>query len=162
MPVAARMLEFMDKSSWIRKMFEEGARLKSIHGADKVYDFSLGNPDVPPPKRVIERMTALAGPMFHGYMPNAGYPDVRTSIAAHLAPVYDVPLTGDSIIMSCGAGGAMNVALKALLNPGDEVMALAPYFVEYGFYVDNHGGSLVVANCDSEFLPDLKNIREKR
>ena len=161
MPVAAKMLEFMDKSSWIRKMFEEGARLKAIHGADRVYDFSLGNPDVPPPGHVIERMAALAGSMFHGYMPNAGYPDVRSAIAAHLAPIYDVRLTGDNIIMSCGAGGAMNVVLKALLNPGDEVMALAPYFVEYGFYADNHGGSLVVADCSREFLPDMKSIREK-
>lgn len=161
MPVAAKMLEFMEKSSWIRKMFEEGARLKAIHGAEKVFDFSLGNPDVPPPARVIERMTALAGPMFHGYMPNAGYPDVRSAIAANLAPVYGVPLTGDDIIMSCGAGGAMNVVLKALLDPGDEVMALAPYFVEYGFYADNHGGSLVVADCSGEFLPAMKNIKEK-
>ncbi|HPI93079.1 MAG TPA: pyridoxal phosphate-dependent aminotransferase [Deltaproteobacteria bacterium] len=161
MPVAAKMLAFMDKSSWIRKMFEEGARLKAIHGADRVQDFSLGNPDVPPPERVIDRMTALAGHMFHGYMPNAGYPDVRSAMAAHLAPIYEVPLTGDEIIMSCGAGGAMNVVLKALLNPGDEVMALAPYFVEYGFYADNHGGSLVVANCDKDFLPDMKAVREK-
>lgn len=161
MPVAAKMLEFMDRSSWIRKMFEEGARLKAINGADRVYDFSLGNPDVPPPARVIERMTSLAGRMFHGYMPNAGYPEVRAAIAGYLAPVYGVPLTGDDIIMSCGAGGAMNVVLKALLNPGDEVMALAPYFVEYGFYVDNQGGSLVVADCGSDFLPDMQRIRKR-
>ncbi|MCU0575998.1 MAG: pyridoxal phosphate-dependent aminotransferase [Desulfobacterota bacterium] len=158
MPVASKMLDFMEKSSWIRKMFEEGARLKAIHGSDRVYDFSLGNPDVPPPERVLMRMAALAGSMFHGYMANAGYPDVRSAIAAHLSPVYGVPLTADEIVMSCGAGGAMNVVLKALLNPGDEVIALAPYFVEYGFYADNHGGKLVVANCGSDFLPDMQAI----
>jgi aspartate aminotransferase len=152
------MLDFMEKSSWIRKMFEEGARLKAIHGSDRVYDFSLGNPDVPPPERVLTRMAALAGSMFHGYMANAGYSDVRSAVAAHLSPVYGVPLTADEIVMSCGAGGAMNVVLKALLNPGDEVIALAPYFVEYGFYADNHGGKLVAADCGADFLPDMQAI----
>ncbi|HOJ15159.1 MAG TPA: pyridoxal phosphate-dependent aminotransferase [Deltaproteobacteria bacterium] len=158
MPVAARMLDFMAKASWIRKMFEEGARLKSIHGADKVYDFSLGNPDVPPPPRVIESMSALARESFHGYMPNAGYPEVRNVLAAHLGGIYGVALTGEEIVMTCGAGGAMNVVLKALLDPGDEVIALAPYFVEYGFYADNHGGRLVTVPCRDDFLPDIRAI----
>ncbi len=161
MAVADKMLGFMEKSSWIRKMFEEGARLKAIHGQDNVYDFSLGNPDVPPPRRVIERMAALSADMFHGYMANAGYPEVRSAVAARLGPVYGVDLTGDDIVMSCGAGGAMNVVLKAILNPGDEVIALAPYFVEYGFYADNHGGKLVTAPCDENFLPRMETIADR-
>lgn len=158
MPVSARMLDFMAKSSWIRKMFEEGARLKALHGQGSVYDFSLGNPDIPPPPVVIDRMRDLAGSMFHGYMPNAGYPDVRDAVAKHLSFVYGVDLTGEEVVMSCGAGGGMNVVLKALLNPGDEVIVLAPYFVEYGFYVDNHGGKLVVVPCRQDFLPDIPAV----
>lgn len=161
MPVSAKMVRFMDKASWIRKMFEEGSRLKAIHGQDRVFDFSLGNPDVPPPGNAIDRMAELSRTMFHGYMPNAGYADVRSSIAGHLSGIYGVELTCDDIIMSCGAGGGLNVALKALLDPGDEVIALAPYFVEYGFYVDNHGGNLVVAACDGSFLPDIDEIARK-
>jgi aspartate aminotransferase len=161
MAVSAKMLQYMENASWIRKMFEEGARLKSIHGHDNVFDFSLGNPDIPPPGHALERMSALARTMFHGYMANAGYQDVRSSIAAHVSKVYEVPLTGDDIIMSCGAGGGLNVVLKAILDPGDEVIALAPYFVEYGFYVDNSGGKLVVAKCDKHFLPDMGKIAEK-
>ncbi|HVN70870.1 MAG TPA: pyridoxal phosphate-dependent aminotransferase, partial [Desulfomonilia bacterium] len=161
MPASVKMVQFMEKASWIRKMFEEGARLKSIHGADKVFDFSLGNPDVPPPGKVIERMASLSGTMFHGYMANAGYEDVRSRIAAHLERVYELPLTGDDIIMSCGAGGGLNVVLKAILDPGDEVIALSPYFVEYGFYVDNHGGKLVISPCDEQFLPSMDKIAEK-
>jgi aspartate aminotransferase len=161
MPASAKMIAFMEKASWIRKMFEEGSRLKSIHGPDNVFDFSLGNPDVPPPAKALELMAALTGTMFHGYMANAGYEDVRSRMAAHLCRVYDVPLTADDIIMSCGAGGGLNVVLKAILDPGDEVIALAPYFVEYGFYADNHGGKLVVVQCDEQFLPVVERIAEK-
>jgi len=161
MPVSVKMMGFMDKSSWIRRMFEEGARLKAIHGQDKVFDFSLGNPDVPPPEKTLQCMAELSRTMFHGYMPNAGYPDVRSTLAGHLSKIYGVGLTGDDIVMSCGAGGGLNVALKAMLDPGDEVMALAPYFVEYGFYVDNHGGRLVVADCGRDFLPDMAEIARK-
>jgi aspartate aminotransferase len=105
MSVAVRMKEYMKNSSWIRRMFEEGARLKAIHGAGNVYDFSLGNPDVPPPVRVIDTMAGLARTMSHGYMPNAGYPDARAAVARHAAEIYEVPLSGDDIVMTCGAGG---------------------------------------------------------
>jgi aspartate aminotransferase len=161
MSVSAKMLQFMENASWIRKMFEEGARLKSIHGPDNVFDFSLGNPDIPPPGHALESMATQARTMFHGYMANAGYADVRSSIAVHLSGMYEVPLTGDDIIMSCGAGGGLNVVLKAILDPGDEVLVLAPYFVEYGFYADNHGGKIVVAQCDDQFLPNMDKIAEK-
>ncbi|MRR36062.1 pyridoxal phosphate-dependent aminotransferase, partial [bacterium] len=159
MSVATRMKEYTKNSSWIRRMFEEGARLKAIHGAENVFDFSLGNPDVPPPPRVIETMTELAGTMGHGYMPNAGYPEVRSAIARHVSELHEVPLSSDDIVMTCGAGGGLNVVLKAITNPGDEVIAISPYFVEYGFYVENHGGVLKVAESAPDFLPSLKNIR---
>ena len=148
----------MEKSSWIRRMFEEGARLKAIHGAENVFDFSLGNPDIPPQKKVLEAMADISQYMSHGYMPNAGFADVRETVAAYASGLYEVALTADDIIMSCGAGGGLNVVLKSILDPGDEVIALSPYFVEYGFYVQNHGGSLVTAACTEDFLPDRENI----
>ena len=156
--VARQMQRYGQSSSWIRKMFEEGARLKAVHGADNVYDFSLGNPDLPPPQKAIMAMARLASEMSHGYMPNAGYPDVRQTVAAFATKEYGVRLTPEDIIMTCGAGGAINVVLRSILDPGDEVIALAPYFVEYGFYVENFGGTLSVARCDEQFFPDLQNI----
>jgi len=159
MMVAQQMLLYGQSSSWIRKMFEEGARLKAVHGADNVYDFSLGNPDLPPPQKAIMAMARLASEMSHGYMPNAGYPDVRQTIANFATKEYGVQLAPEDIIMTCGAGGGINVVLRSILNPGDEVIALAPYFVEYGFYVENFGGTLTVARCDEQFLPKLEHIK---
>jgi aspartate aminotransferase len=158
MTVARKMLGYMENASWIRKMFEEGARLKSIHGNDRVYDFSLGNPDVPPPKKVLDTMAALPPTMFHGYMPNAGYPEVRALVAGHVSDIYKVTLKAEDIIMSCGAGAGLNVVLKSILDPGDEVLVISPYFVEYGFYVENHGGSLVSIPSDEAFLPSIEAL----
>jgi len=158
MTVARKMLGYMENASWIRKMFEEGARLKSIHGKDRVYDFSLGNPDVPPPKKVLDTMTALPPAMFHGYMPNAGYPEVRELVAGHVSDIYKVTLKAEDIIMSCGAGAGLNVVLKSILDPGDEVLAISPYFVEYKFYVENHGGILVSIPSDEAFLPSIEAL----
>jgi aspartate aminotransferase len=158
MIVSQRMLHYMENSSWIRKMFEEGTRLKAIHGAENVFDFSLGNPDVPPPESVLRKMSELPAAMNHGYMANAGYADVRTALAAYASDLYEVPLSADDIVMSCGAGGGLNTVLKAITNPGDQVIAISPYFVEYGFYAENHGGSLVVAPGGPDFLPSMENI----
>jgi aspartate aminotransferase len=158
MTVARKMLGYMENASWIRKMFEEGARLKSIYGNDKVYDFSLGNPDIPPPPKVLDTMSTLPSVMFHGYMPNAGYPEVRELIAKHISGIYGVPLETEDIIMSCGAGAGINVVLKSILDPGDEVIAISPYFMEYRFYVENHGGILVSVPSDDDFLPSIKGI----
>jgi aspartate aminotransferase len=158
MIVAEKMVRYMENSSWIRKMFEEGNRLKAIHGAENVFDFSLGNPDVPPPDSVLRKMSELSLSMNHGYMANAGYVNVRKAIADHVSPVYEVALSADDIVMSCGAGGGLNAVLKAVVNPGDEVVAISPYFVEYGFYIENHGGSLVVAKSGPDFLPSLENL----
>jgi aspartate aminotransferase len=158
MIVADKMVRYMENSSWIRRMFEEGTRLKAIHGEANVFDFSLGNPDVPPPQAVLEKMSGLSLTMNHGYMANAGYAAVRAAIAEYASPLYEVTLTADDIVMSCGAGGGLNTVLKAITNPGDEVIAISPYFVEYGFYAENHGGTLVVAPSGLDFLPSMENI----
>lgn len=163
MAVSEKMKNFSEKSSWIRKMFEEGARLKAQFGADQVFDFSLGNPDVPPPPqfRQILRETAMdETPGQHSYMPNGGLPWVREAIAARMSAEQGVTIHYGDMLMACGAAGALNVTMKALLNPGEEVIMLAPYFVEYSFYVDNHGGVGKVVQTNDEFDIDLRAIEE--
>lgn len=163
MAVAQKMLQFMEKSSWIRKMFEEGARLKKIHGDDKVFDFSLGNPNVPPPPIVKEKLRELVHrdlPGMHGYMPNAGLQETREAIAAYLSKEHGFSLGPEQIVATCGAGGALNIILKALLDPGDELLVPAPYFVEYGFYADNHGGVLKTVPTGVDFTLDLEAIEK--
>jgi aspartate aminotransferase len=128
----------------IRAMFEAGALLKKRHGEEAVCDFSLGNPDLPPPDIVAEALREAADgagkPFAFGYMPNAGLPDVRETLARHLSAEQGIVLAGDDVLLTCGAAGGLNVLLRAVLNPGDEVLAPAPCFVEYGFYAANHGG----------------------
>ena len=143
MAIAKKISGFIEKASWIRKMFEEGERLRKIHGADKVYDFTLGNPNLEPPKEFDEEFRRLAEhpiPGMHRYMSNAGYEETRKAIAAILVEHSGLPVTDSHVIMTCGASGALNVTLKTILNPGEEVIILTPYFVEYKFYIDNHGG----------------------
>jgi len=150
-------------ASFIRKMFEEGERLRKIHGPEKVYDFSLGNPSGEPPKAIKERLKKLAlEPVqgMHRYMSNAGYADTRRAVAELLTGQTGLPFTEDHIVMTCGAGGALNVALKTLLDPGDEVIVLAPFFMEYKFYIDNHGGVLQIAHTDEDFMLDMHAIEE--
>lgn len=150
----------LGNSSWIRKMFEEGARLSSMYGADKVYDYSLGNPYAEPPVEVIESLKKhIMGNEkgIHRYMNNAGYPEVREKIAQSLKKESNVELCAKNVIMTVGAAGGLNVVLKSLLNPLEEVIVFAPYFVEYNFYVDNNGGKTVVVPPDtSTFEPDLE------
>jgi aspartate aminotransferase len=139
-------------------MFEQGRRLKAIHGADKVYDFSLGNPDLDPPGEVLEVLSqeaARTGHMIHSYMPNAGLLEARQAVAESYNRRLGLGLVADDVVMTSGAAGAMNITLKALLEPGDEVIGLVPYFAEYTFYVDNHGGTFVPVPTDAQFLPDL-------
>jgi aspartate aminotransferase len=145
MAIAAKMNQFIEKSSWIRKMFEEGARLKKIHGEDKVFDFSLGNPNVPPPPAVREKLIELAQddePGMHAYMPNAGFDSTRSAMSTYFCKEFCIAMAYEQVVVTCGAAGGLNIIFKALLDPGDEVLCPAPYFVEYGFYVDNHGGAL--------------------
>jgi aspartate aminotransferase len=165
MPISDRMRDALKNASMVRRMFEEGARLKAIHGEDWVYDYSLGNPDLPPPAsfaRALRYAAAEAGaPGYHGYMPNGGWPDVRDEVAAYLAEInrgLSARFTGENVVMTVGAAGAINCALKAILNPGDEVIVLAPYFMEYRFYVENHGGSIVVAETDDSFRPVPESV----
>lgn len=158
MSISHQMRTYMDQASWIRKMFEEGARLKQIYGADQVFDFSLGNPNVPPPPSVKEALLRIIhnGPTsLHSYMPNAGLAQTRERLAAYLAREHGTPLRADHVIMTCGAAGALNVIFKALLDPGDEVVVPAPFFVEYGFYAENHGGTLKTLPTGSDFSLDL-------
>ncbi len=163
MAVADKMKGFSEKSSWIRKMFEEGAKLKIQYGEDQVFDFSLGNPDIPPPPKFREVLLDMAQnttPGQHSYMPNGGLPWVREAIAARMSREQGVEIHHGDLLMACGAAGALNVTMKALLNPGDEVILLAPYFVEYSFYVDNHGGIGKVVHTDERFAIDLTAIEE--
>jgi aspartate aminotransferase len=154
--VAEKIKGMMERSSWIRKMFETGNELKAKHGRDRVFDFSLGNPNLEPPAAFIGNIQELLTlPQSHGYMPNAGYPDVRSQVAEYVAAEQGVELTGDQIIMTCGAGGALNVALKSIINPGDVVLAATPCFMEYAFYVDNHGGKLELVNSKADFDLDV-------
>jgi aspartate aminotransferase len=142
-------------------MFEEGTRLKAQHGPDKVYDFSLGNPNLEPPPAVHQALNKVLNqeaPALHAYMPNAGYPQTRKAIADFLTQEHGLPFTEKEIIMTCGAAGALNVVLKALLNPGEELIVLSPYFVEYLFYTDNFQGVPRVVPTKSDFSLDLDAI----
>jgi aspartate aminotransferase len=142
-------------------MFEEGAGLKAKYGEENVYDFSLGNPILEPPAQFQERLQMLANhpePGMHRYMPNAGYPETRAAVAKYLVEEEGLPFTLQHIVMICGAGGGLNVVLKALIDPGDEVIILSPYFVEYIFYIDNHGGVTRVVETDAHFDLDLDQI----
>jgi aspartate aminotransferase len=162
MTIAKKIESFINRSSWIRKMFEEGGRLKAEHGADKVFDFSLGNPNVSAPecfdKTLAETACSCSGE--HGYMPNTGYPHVRQAVARYVSEEQGAAVGENDIIMTCGASGALNVALKTLLNPGDEVLTPIPCFVEYGFYADNHGGVLKTVETHPDFTLDLDGFEK--
>ncbi|MEW6487457.1 MAG: pyridoxal phosphate-dependent aminotransferase [Thermodesulfobacteriota bacterium] len=154
MPVARRVREAMERSSWIRRMFEEGARLKAEFGQENVFDFSLGNPNLEPPeafRRVLRELAAEERPGSHGYMPNAGYPEVREAVGAQVSREQGVPVQGRHVVMTVGAGGALNAVFRAILEPGDEILVSRPYFVEYGFYAENHGGVLQVVPTTEDF-----------
>ncbi len=161
MTIAKKIEETIRRSSWVRKMFEDGARLKARHGAENVFDFSLGNPNLPPPERFTEVLRETAtncGPGDHCYMPNTGYPQVCQAVAEYLSLEQGVAVTESDVVMTSGAAGALNVILKAILDPGDEVVAPAPCFVEYGFYVDNHGGVLRTVETRPDFTLDLGTL----
>ena len=161
MAVSKKTKGFVQQGSWIRRMFEEGIALKREHGEENVSDLSLGNPVVEPPRRFFEELRKEAEnptPGAHRYMPNAGYVETRAAVAAPLAEETGLPFTSDHILMTCGAGGALNATLKTLLDPGDEVVIFAPYFVEYTYYADNHGGVCKVVGADDRFYPDLDEL----
>lgn len=161
MTISSAVSEAMQGASWIRKMFEQGIRLKKELGAENVADLSLGNPVMEPPPAVIERLQMLAADEqrgMHRYMPNSGYASTRTAVARHLEKHTGVPYTANNVVMTVGAGGALNAVFKGLLDPQDEVIVLAPFFVEYRFYITNHGGSMVLLQTDERFRPDIDAI----
>ena len=149
----------LGNSSWIRRMFEAGIELKKKYGAENVFDYSLGNPDIPAPEVVKTAMTDLAehalDPLAFGYMPNAGLPEVRAALAAKLGREQGVDVGGEKVLVTCGAAGGINVFFRAVLSAGDEVLCPAPYFVEYGFYAENYGGLLKSVPCKEDFTLDI-------
>ena len=163
MAVSEKIRQFMAEGGWIRKVFEDGLALKAQIGAENVFDLSLGNPVIEPPAEFKAELRKLADePLagMHRYMPNPGYLDTRQAVAATLSGETGLPFTGNEIIMTCGAAAAANVVLKTILNPGDEVIILAPYFFEYLYYIDNHGGVVVVVNTDDHFRIDIEAIEQ--
>ncbi len=161
MAISSVIRESIEKSSWIRRMFEEGARLKEEFGAENVYDFSLGNPDLDPPEEFFKAISDIAvkrGAGAHGYMPNSGFPAVRNKIAEGVARDHKIIIDGNSLVMTCGAAGGMNVILKTILEPGEEVIVIKPYFAEYGFYISNHQGVMVTVNSGDDFSINIENI----
>ncbi|MEG1610597.1 MAG: aminotransferase class I/II-fold pyridoxal phosphate-dependent enzyme, partial [Bilophila sp.] len=161
--ISSKMRSSLENGSWIRRMFEAGIQLKQQYGADAVCDFSLGNPDLAPPAAVGEGLRAFAAhvdePFSLGYMPNAGFGWARAQLAQHLSTEHGVNLAADDVILTCGAAGGLNAIFKAILNPGDEVLTVSPYFVEYGSYAENHGGVFrTVPTCPETFALDLPAI----
>lgn len=164
--ISEKMKPYVKNNSAIRMMFEEGNRLRAKYGADKVFDFSLGNPSVPAPDSVREAIIELVNTtdptVLHGYMSNAGFEDVRQTIAESLNRRFDTNFSAKNLIMTVGAASGLNVILKTILNPGEEVIVFAPYFLEYGAYVRNYDGVLVEISPDTTtFQPNLAEFEQK-
>ena len=164
--IAEKMRPLVENNSAIRAMFEEGKRLAAIYGPENVYDFSLGNPNVPAPEAVNRAITDIvaeeASTMVHGYMSNAGFEDVRDTVAQSLNRRFGTQFHLENILMTVGAASGMNVIIKTVLDPGDEVIVFAPYFMEYGSYVRNYDGVLVTVSPDtSSFQPNISELKEK-
>ena len=164
--ISEKMKPYVKNNSAIRMMFEEGNRLRAKYGADKVFDFSLGNPSVPAPDSVREAIIELVNTtdptVLHGYMSNAGFEDGRQTIAESLNRRFDTKFSAKNLIMTVGAASGLNVILKTILNPGEEVIVFAPYFLEYGAYVRNYDGVLVEISPDTTtFQPNLAEFEQK-
>lgn len=161
MAISKKIRAQIGQGSWIRRMFEEGIALKRQYGIDRVFDLSLGNPILEPPSEFRTELMKIAQdetPGTHRYMPNGGFPETRAAVASSLARETGMAFTAGEVIMTCGAGGAMNVLLKAILDPGDEVVVIAPFFPEYLFYIDNHGGVPRIATSGPGFMPDAGSL----
>jgi aspartate aminotransferase len=161
MTVSRKIEESIKRSSWIRKMFEEGKLRKERYGEENVFDFSLGNPNLEPPgkfDRILLELVNDKSPGRHAYMPNAGYLETRQAVADYLNSFNRPRFTPGDIVMTVGAGGALNVVLKTILNPGEEVIIPSPYFVEYNFYLDNHQGVPRIVKTGADFSIDLDAV----
>jgi len=162
MAVSNKIRNFMDQGSWIRRMFEEGIELKQRYGDDNVFDLSLGNPVIDPPSEFFDELNRFVSdpvPGIHRYMPNAGLLETRRAVANQLGQETGLGFSANEIVMTCGAGGGLNVVMKTLMDPGDEFVIFSPFFVEYHFYADNHGGSCRVVPPDENFLPVMDKFR---
>ena len=162
MTAAKKIQSAIEGSSWIRKMFEEGEKRKAKFGKDNVFDFSLGNPNLEPPprfKQILKDLVNSTDRGMHGYMPNAGYVETRRAVADYLSRHNEPAFSPDDIVMTVGAGGGLNVVLKTILDPGDEVIIPSPYFFEYNFYVDNHQGVRKVVSSKKDFSLDFDAIK---
>jgi len=163
MSVAKKIRSSIEKASWIRKMFEEGAMRKERYGPGNVFDFSLGNPNLEPPekvKTVLKELVSSDARGMHGYMPNAGFVETRRAVAGYLSSHHNLTFDHEDVVMTAGAGGGMNVVLKALLNAGDEVVVPAPYFMEYATYIDNYNGNTVEVPTNQDFSLDHNAIEK--
>ena len=163
--ISNKMKPLISSSSIIRAMFEEGKRLSEIYGEKNVFDYSIGNPNVDPPETVKKVITEILNEetpiLVHGYMNNSGYEDVRDAISVFINKKHDLTLSRNNIVMTCGAAGGLNIILKSILNPDDEVITFTPFFGEYANYVQNFDGKLVISPTDTEtFEPDLKALSE--
>jgi len=163
--LSKQVCDYLERASWIRKMFEAGNELKQKYGAENVFDFSLGNPDLPPPPEIKSAMVELSArldkPMTLGYMPNAGLPSARKALADYLSTEQQIKLEASDVIITCGAAGGLNALFRAVFEPGDEVICPAPFFVEYGFYAENFQGRLVpVKSRPLTFELDLEAIEK--
>jgi aspartate aminotransferase len=157
-PVSDNVSKRMMEGSWIRRMFEEGANLKKRYGEKDVFDLSLGNPIMEPPpefNQELKKLMKKPAPGMHRYMENAGYADTRAAVAVQMSHETGIKFCGNDIVMTCGAAGGLNVVLKTILNHGDEVIVFAPYFMEFGNYIDNHGGVIKVLPTNDQFVPKL-------
>jgi aspartate aminotransferase len=162
-PISDNVSKRMMEGSWIRRMFEEGANLKKRYGVENVFDLSLGNPIMEPPPEFNQELKKLMKkpmPGMHRYMENAGYAETRAAVAVQLSHETGIKFTGNDVVMTCGAAGGLNVVLKTILNPGDEVIVFAPYFVEFDNYIDNHGGVIRVLPTDEQFMPELDALED--
>ena len=161
MTISKKMSDFLEQGSWIRRMFEDGIELKKKYGPENVFDLSLGNPIFSPPDVLYDEMKSLIinpDKSAHRYMPNAGLDETRKKVAEFLTATTNHNFNLNNILMTGGAGGALNVALKSILDPGDEVIFFTPFFPEYFFYTDNHSGVSKIIDSDDNFIPDLKSL----
>ena len=164
MIISKAILDVLEQSSWIRKMFEEGIELKKQFGEKNIFDLSLGNPLLEPPEKFKRKLIELSNSDekgLHRYMPNQGFLSTREKVANSLAKESNFPITAEELIITTGAAGGLNAILKSILNPNDEIIVFSPFFVEYLFYIKIHNGIPVLAKTDRNFFPDLSDLSER-
>lgn len=164
--ISNKMKTMVSNSSVIRAMFEEGKRLSEIYGEENVFDYSIGNPNIEAPSEIKDIIIKILNEentnKLHGYMNNSGYEDVREGIAENINVKYNTKLNYENIVMTCGAAGGLNIILKSILNPGDEVIIFAPFFGEYINYVNNFDGKIKIISADTKsFQPNLKELEKE-